>query len=71
MTKILETTASVAVVLFMAVGIVYFVDRAFDNIERVTCYKWQEYEKMYTLYETHPDTVQRCLVLGVDVHEDY
>lgn len=71
MRAILETATAWAVLLFMVVGMAYFVDHAFDKIERATCYKWQDYEKHYPLYETHPDTVHRCLALGVDVHEDY
>jgi hypothetical protein len=67
----LDTIAAVAFTIFMLVAILHTVTLAFDRVERATCYKWQEYERRYNLYETHPDTATRCLTLGVDVHEDY
>lgn len=51
------------------VGVGALVLDTIDRMELADCYKWQDYERDYALYETHPDTAKRCLELGVNVFE--
>lgn len=57
----------VVVLLFIGAGAL--VLDSIDKMELRDCYKWRDYEQQYPLYETHPDTAQRCQELGVNVFE--
>lgn len=57
------------VVILLLIGAGALVLDSIDKMEIQDCYKWQTYEQQYPLYETHPDTAQRCATLGINVHE--
>ena len=71
MRNTLETVGMVILIIALQVALITMALKIVDRMEVRDCYKWQNYEKLYTLYETNPDTAQRCIMLGIDVHEDY
>jgi hypothetical protein len=53
--------------LLLLAALVFAFNTGLKRQEKVDCYKWQNYEKNYSLFEASPETVERCSALGVEI----
>lgn len=53
--------------LLLAAAFMAALNYGLAKQEKVDCYKWQNYEKNYALFEADADTVQHCAALGIEI----
>ena len=54
-----------AALIFAA--LIFALNTGLKKQEKIDCYKWQNYEANYSLFEASPETVERCSALGVEI----
>lgn len=62
-----ETVWQVIAGLLLFVALFFALNTGLKKQEKIDCYKWQNYEANYSLFEASPETVERCSALGVEI----
>ena len=53
--------------LLLFAAFLFALNTGLKKQEKIDCYKWQNYEANYSLFEASPETVERCSALGVEI----
>lgn len=62
-----ETVWQVIAGLLLFAALIFALNTGLKKQEKIDCYKWQNYEANYSLFEASPETVERCSALGVEI----
>lgn len=62
-----ETVWQVIAGLLLFAALIFALNTGLKKQEKIDCYKWQNYEANYSLFEASPETVELCSALGVEI----